>query len=352
MSDKHDQELEEQAKASQEEETDKVDAEQSSIDEPEVQQELPDEANQAEYRLDEQAPAKHWLATSGLPWALTGLLALVLIVLIIYTKPFDQSEAVATVNDEEISMEQMHEAVVAQIGPQGVDQVIEQLITEAFIRQTASDAGVEVTEEDLDAELAKVREQFPSEQQFQDTLEQVGLTEAMVKEQMSTQVLLDKMLASEVEVTDADISELFEQRKQELSDPEQIRASHILVESREEAEQLLADLEGGADFAALAMEHSTDGSAQQGGDLGYFGHGDMVLPFEEAAFALDKGERSDVVESQFGYHLIEVTDIPRNWTIEEKQEELKLELEQQKLGEKRTEWLADSRNDAQIEKLY
>lgn len=301
---------------------------------------------------EKQGKAGHWLSTSGLPWALTGLLALVIVVLLIYMEPSGQSQTVAKVNDEPITIDQMHEAVVAQFGPQGVDQVIEQLITEELIRQAAEAAGVQLTDDDIESELAKVREQFPSEQQYHDTLNQVGLTEDKLKEQMQSQVLLDKMLASEVQVTDAQVSELFEQRKQELTDPERIRASHILVGTREEAEQILDEFQAGAEFAALAAEHSTDGSAMQGGDLGYFGHGDMVLPFEEAAFALEQGELSGIVETQYGFHLIKVTDVPRNWTLEDKQEELQLELEQQELGMKRTQWLSASRDAAKIEKLY
>ncbi|GIQ68142.1 peptidylprolyl isomerase [Xylanibacillus composti] len=354
MSDKLSREQEEQANAAQEEHK-----EQDDVNQPQPsgsgEQESPDSQEQeasADQAFREQGKASHWLSNSGLPWTLCGLLALTILVLIIYMKPFGHPQAVAKVNDEPITKDQMYEAVIGQFGPQGVDQVIEQLITEELIRQAAEDKGVAVTEEDLEAELAELREQFPSEEQFQATLEQVGLTEEELKEQMRPQVLLDKMLAPEIQVTEAQVSELFEQRKQELTDPEMIRASHILVDNRDEAEQLLGELQEGADFAALAAEHSTDGSASRGGDLGYFGRGDMVQPFEEAAFALNEGELSEIVESQFGFHLILATDVPRNWTLENKKEELQLELEQQQLGQKRTEWLAGSRDEAKIEKLY
>lgn len=94
--------------------------------------------------------------------------------------------------------------------------------------------------------------------------------------------------------------------------PAQIRASHILVakgdDARPKAEKLLADLKNGADFAALAKEHSADtGSAIKGGDLGFFGKGRMVPSFEEAAFALQNpGDLSGLVESEFGYHIIKL----------------------------------------------
>ena len=88
-----------------------------------------------------------------------------------------------------------------------------------------------------------------------------------------------------------------------------IRASHILVKTEEEAKKLLEEIKNGADFAKLASEHSMCPSGRDGGDLGFFGRGMMVKPFEEAAFALKKGEVSEPVETQFGWHLIKLTDI-------------------------------------------
>ncbi|MGN1153965.1 MAG: peptidylprolyl isomerase [Candidatus Gastranaerophilaceae bacterium] len=88
-----------------------------------------------------------------------------------------------------------------------------------------------------------------------------------------------------------------------------IRASHILVKTEDEAKKLYEEIQNGADFAELAKEYSLCPSKRDGGDLNYFGKGMMVKPFEEAAFALKKGEVSEPVETQFGWHLIKLTDI-------------------------------------------
>ena len=88
-----------------------------------------------------------------------------------------------------------------------------------------------------------------------------------------------------------------------------VRASHILVETEEKANELLKEIEAGKDFAELAELYSSCPSKRDGGDLGYFGKGTMVKPFEEAAFALQKGEVSKPVETQFGWHIIKVTGI-------------------------------------------
>jgi len=88
----------------------------------------------------------------------------------------------------------------------------------------------------------------------------------------------------------------------------QVRASHILVGSKAEADKLLNRLRSGARFEDLARKHSQCPSGRKGGDLGYFGKGQMVKPFEDAAFSMQKGQVSEPVKTQFGYHLILVTD--------------------------------------------
>ena len=88
----------------------------------------------------------------------------------------------------------------------------------------------------------------------------------------------------------------------------EVRASHILVDSKLEADKLIAQINGGRKFEDLAKKYSKCPSGKKGGDLGYFGRGQMVKPFESAAFELEKGTISKPVETQFGYHIIKVTD--------------------------------------------
>ena len=88
----------------------------------------------------------------------------------------------------------------------------------------------------------------------------------------------------------------------------EVKASHILVEKRSEAERILEELKKGTDFSELAKKYSGCPSKKRGGDLGWFGRGRMVPEFEKAAFSLKKGELSDIVKTQFGYHIIKVTD--------------------------------------------
>ena len=109
----------------------------------------------------------------------------------------------------------------------------------------------------------------------------------------------------DADVTDADVQAYYDDNQDQFT---QNCASHILVDTKEEADNLRQQIDGGADFAALASKHSNCPSGKRGGDLGFFGKGRMVKPFEEAAFGLAKGTCSDPVQTQFGYHLIMVTD--------------------------------------------
>jgi peptidyl-prolyl cis-trans isomerase C len=123
-------------------------------------------------------------------------------------------------------------------------------------------------------------------------------------------ILADAYLRSEVEAraTPEAVEALYSERYTGAEPQQEVRAGHILVEAEEKAIELKAQLDGGADFAALAAEHGTDGTAQRGGDLGWFVRTDMVPEFADAAFAMEPGTISDPVKSAFGWHLIKLDE--------------------------------------------
>jgi peptidyl-prolyl cis-trans isomerase D len=160
-------------------------------------------------------------------------------------------------------------------------------------------------------------------------------------------------IAGQVSVSDADIKSYYEQNAKRYTTEEQRRASHILITAPKEApakernaakakaDALLAQLrKNPGDFAKLAKENSQDpGSAERGGDLDFFGKGMMVKPFEDAAYKLKKGEISDVVESEFGYHIIQVTDVKPGGvrSLEQVKDEIAAEIRKQLAAKKYTE---------------
>lgn len=212
----------------------------------------------------------------------------------------------------------------------------------------------EVTDEDIDNRI----EQFKVEQgdNFDMWLMQIGVTDVKdeaFREQVENLVLQEKVQYEGIEVTDDELKEKFDEMKE--NNQIEIKASHILVEDEKEAKDIKKQLDDGADFAELATEHSVDeGSVEQGGDIGYFTYQDnLVQEFKDAAFDLELDEISEPVKSDFGYHIIKVTDIP---TFEDKKEMVRSALLQEKvdpaeLQEKIDKLLKDADIDVKIDEF-
>ncbi|MDR1113930.1 MAG: peptidylprolyl isomerase [Candidatus Margulisbacteria bacterium] len=156
-----------------------------------------------------------------------------------------------------------------------------------------------------------------------------------IKEDIMTDWYIKSNL-SDIAVNDAEISKYYNDNKAKFVQPEAVRASHILVDTEEELKTAQAELSKGRDFAAVAREFSTDpGSAAQGGDLGFFTKGQMVEPFERAAFALKKGETTkSAVKTQFGWHIIQATD--RRAEAQRPLDEIKQDIREALLQQKQT----------------
>jgi len=126
------------------------------------------------------------------------------------------------------------------------------------------------------------------------------------------------------------------------------------VGTEEEAKEILAQLQSGADFAELAKEHSTDtASKEKGGDLDYFTRGEMTAEFEKAAFSLPVGQISDVVKTDYGYHIIKVTDKQpaKEATLEESREKVREQLFNEKISARMSKWLTEAKEKADIKKF-
>lgn len=177
--------------------------------------------------------------------------------------------------------------------------------------------------------------------------ERVRARVAQAESQAISQVFLQKRL--EEAFTDEALDAAYERWLAENPPQEEVRARHILVEEEEEARRLIAELEEGADFAALAEEHSTDPSAEgQGGDLGYFTRERMVAPFAEAAFSMEPGSHSEEpVETQFGWHVIKVED--RRQAEQPAQDAVTGQLQEMIASDVIEETRADLREGAEIE---
>ncbi|NBC69116.1 peptidylprolyl isomerase [Paenibacillus sacheonensis] len=289
--------------------------------------------------------------SGGKAWMYISLgLALILIVVLI-KPPFgggSDKTAIGSVNGVSITKEKLYDQMVKLGGAQTMDN----LIQEELIKQEADKAKIVVTDADVDSEIARIKKQFPTEADFDNALTQSGMTLDDLKAQTPMQLQIRKILEPQAKVTDKDVEDYYNTNKAQYDTPEQWKASHILVATKEEADAILKQLKGGADFATLAKEKSTDpGSKDKGGDLGFFGKGAMDPEFEKATLALKVGETTTApVKSSFGYHIIKLTDHhdAKQATLAEKKDEIKDQLIQSKVSDLSTAWLEDLKSKAKI----
>jgi peptidyl-prolyl cis-trans isomerase C len=248
--------------------------------------------------------------------------------------PAQLPAVVATVDGEKIErweLEGAIKAVEARAGsPIPADKrdevlrgLIDQLVAYHVLAHEAHDRKLDATEAEVTARMTQIKGGFPNEQAFQDALKTQSMTLERLQQQtrmgMQINKIIEAEVASKISVQDTDVDAFYKQNRQQFEQGESVHASHILImapqggdaakkqEARSKAEQVLKDVKGGADFAKVAKELSQDpGSAPNGGDLGFFPKGQTDPAFETAAFQLKPGAVSDVVETQFGFHVIKL----------------------------------------------
>jgi peptidyl-prolyl cis-trans isomerase C len=220
--------------------------------------------------------------------------------------------------------------------------ILDQLVAYHLLAQESRARKLAVGEQDIEARLVEIRKSFPSEDAFTQGIAAQGLTPEHLREQTRTSLEVQKVIEAEVTpkvaVQDAEVSTFYQQNLDRFKQGESVRASHILfgvpqdaspvqrTEAKAKAQAALKEIRAGADFAALARAQSQDqGSAPQGGDLGFFPKGQMNPQFEDAAFALKAGTVSPVVETPFGFHVIKVHERrgPRTAPLSEMADEIK-----------------------------
>jgi parvulin-like peptidyl-prolyl isomerase len=248
------------------------------------------------------------------------------------------------------------------------ERAIQNLIDRKLLLERAQLEGVSAKDEEVTAEFEKLKAQFPDTAAFRAKMAQFEMSEDEVRTEIRAGISLthlqEKLMASYPAATPDDAAKYYAEHPQEFVSPEEVRASHILIrsaesdsaavrgEARKKTEQILAELKGGRDFAEAAKQHSQDpGSAQSGGDLGFFARERMVPQFSEAAFSLEVGKTSGVVETPFGFHIVKVTDKhpSRTIPIEEVRDKIVQYLDQTRESRAMQDAIKEARAKAKIE---
>ena len=249
------------------------------------------------------------------------------------------------------------------------NQVLEGLIDRELLFQESKKKGIAVNAEAVSDEFQKIQQRYPSKEEFDKLLSEMGLSESDVQKQigrgMAIQQLIDKEVTEKIKISDEETKSFYDKNPDLFQQPEQVKARHILIkvqadapddqkaEARKKIEAVQEKVKKGEDFATLAKTYSEGPSGPSGGDLGYFRRGQMVKPFEDAAFSLKPNETSEIVETRFGYHLIKVDDKKpaKKMTYAEVKDRLNDHLKKQKADSEADAYIETLRKGAKIEKF-
>jgi len=301
----------------------------------------------------------------------------------------NKTEYVAMVNDVGISRKDFDRSLAdaeRQFSRLGVDQdpdkkknradikkeVLDRLIDFELMYQDSVGRAIVVEDFLLTKDLEEFKQQFKEKDGFPAFLKEYNISEDELKVQFKKrrtiqdlQTLLRHDMTARVQVEDSAIKKFYDKNLDKFQRPDQIRASHILVsvgrnadektrkEARAKIEQIQKQLKDGKDFAELARSESHCQSRERGGDLGFFARGQMVAPFDEAAFKLKVAELSDIVETEYGYHLIKMQEKRAAGPVdfEEVKEKIRQYLSQAQLEKLHREYMESLRSKATIVRL-
>jgi len=255
--------------------------------------------------------------------------------------------------------------------PEAVKEAQKAALDQLIFAELMYQQGLKTPPADLDkqveSKMSQNKAKFSTPAQFEEALKGSGVTEQDLVEITKKDIVISSYIETKIvptiKVTDEEIRKFYTDNKAQLVEEPQVKASHILIgvdaaadpetkaKAKAKAETTLQELKAGKDFAATAKEVSTCPSKEQGGDLGFFGKGQMVPEFEQAAFALKPGELSNVVETQFGYHIIKLTERkdaepPK---FEELQEKIAVFLKGQKTQKAVFDFVTNLRKEAKVE---
>jgi peptidyl-prolyl cis-trans isomerase C len=252
-----------------------------------------------------------------------------------------------------------------------IQQIMPQLIGIEITKAYAQEHNITVSDKEVDKEIEKIKEQvgkqarssgqdLSDQKAYEQALKQNNITEDQLRKDIRENLPVQKVqekVAGSAEPSDEEVQKYYDQNKEaQFTTPEQRCVRHILFnkDQKEKAEEVKQQLENGGDFAKLAKENSQDpGSAEKGGDLGCLGKGETVPEFEDAAFGAEQGEIVGPVQTQFGYHILEVTDIKSKQTrsLDDVESQIRSQLVTEKQSEEFSKWIEEQKKQRDVKYL-
>lgn len=240
-------------------------------------------------------------------------------------------------------------------------QIMDALVIRALLENECEKQNIVISDEDVKSEIDKIQVELAEDISLDELLEQSGVSRAVFEDELKEKLKIEKLLDIS-EPGDEQVAAYYEENKELFEVPESVQARHILIKAdadddeetrtrkKERAEEIRSKLQEGADFVKLAQENSDCPSNLRGGSLGDVRRGQMVPPFEEATFALDAGEISEVVETQFGYHVIEALSRTQEtaMTLDEAAPQIKAHLKAESFRDKAASLIDNLKEKATI----
>lgn len=243
--------------------------------------------------------------------------------------------------------------------------ILKRLVEKELVRQAVEKAGIKVEDIEIAAAYEEYKKRFQTDEQFQNYLKHGRVTEVSIRERITDKRSLEKLIESRgnLAIDDKQGKEFYAKNERFYIDKAGVRASHILIKLNEKAtpeqtkaamakvKKVQADLAAKKEFAEVAKKYSEGPSAPKGGDLGFFGPGQMVKPFEETAFKMKVGDLSAPVKTRFGLHIIKVIEKreERKKPYDEVKEQIVQTLKNKRFFQERRKLLEDLRKTAKID---
>jgi parvulin-like peptidyl-prolyl isomerase len=292
-----------------------------------------------------------------------------------------QSKKIATFEGGDVTQgelkaiaEQSGIAIPSKDDPQfeaAIQQIMPQVVGIEIAKAYAKEHNITVSDKEVDKEIAKIKEQvgdqarssgqdMSNQEAYEQALKQNNITEDQLREDIRENLPVQKVqqkVAGNAEPSEEEIQKFYEKNKEaQFTTPEQVCVRHILFnkDQKQKAKDAKKQLENDGDFAKLAKEYSQDpGSAEKGGDLGCLGKGETVPDFEEAAFGAEQDEIVGPVQTQFGYHVLEVTEAKPKQTrpLSEVESQIRSQLSTEKQSEAFSKWLEEQKKQRDVEYL-